>query len=151
MKKKEKRMILILGIITIIAIIMLLIIRGGKKDKETASQQVKEEFVEVLSDGTRLNTSSKLHEAKTFEGMDITNFQLTEDGDVTLLLGTITNNTDTEKGGYPVDVVVVDKEGKEIAKIGLYMPPVKPGESTQLNTNATADFANAYDFSIIKK
>ena len=151
MKKKEKRMIAILVAITIVAIIMLIMMKGNKKEEEEQSEPPKEEFVNVLEDGTRLNTSNKLHETKKFEGLEITNFQLTEKGEVTLLLGTITNTSSTSQGGFPVDIKVVDKEGNQIAKVGLFLPPVEPGESTQLSTNATADFANAYDFSISRK
>ena len=150
MKKKEKRMILILVVITIVAIVALIIMKGNK-DKKEENTAPKEEFVNVLEDGTRLNTSSKLHETKKFEGMEITNFQLTEKGDVTLLLGTITNKSQTKQGGFPVNVKVVDKQQKEIVTVGAFMPPLEPGESAQLSTNATADFANAYDFSISRK
>ena len=150
MKAKEKKMIIILVAITIIAIIALIIMRSnnGKKEEEKAPE---EEFVEVLEDGTRLNTSDKLHEKKTFEGMEITNFQLTENGNVTLLLGTITNTTGTKQGDYPVNIKVVDKNQKEIITVAAYMPPLEPGESTQLSTNATFDYANAYDFSISRR
>ncbi len=151
MKNKEKKMILILVAITAIAIIGLLIIKGSKDNKEEENTAPKEEFVNVLEDGTQLNTSSKLHETKKFEGMEISNFQLTEKENVTLLLGTITNTTETKQGGYPVDIKVVDKQQQEIATVGAYMPPLEAGQSAQLSANATADFANAYDFTISRK
>ena len=153
MKKKEKRMILILVAITVIAIVALVIMRSGKKDDTTnaEAEAPKEEFVDVLEDGTRLNTSNKLHETKKFEGMEITNFQLTEKGNVTLLLGTITNKTETKQGGFPVDVKIVDKQGNELITVAAYMPPLEAGESSQLSTNATFDYANAYDFSISRR
>ena len=151
MKNKEKKMILILVAITAIAIIGLLIIKGSKDNKEEENTAPKEEFVNVLEDGTRLNTSSKLHETKKFEGMEISNFQLTEKGDVTLLLGTITNTSGAKQGGYPVDIKVVDKQQQEIATVAAYMPPLEAGQSAQLSTNATADFSNAYDFTINRK
>ena len=151
MKNKEKKMILILVAITAIVIIGLLIIKGSKDNKEEENTAPKEEFVNVLEDGTQLNTSSKLHETKKFEGMEISNFQLTEKGDVTLLLGTITNTSGAKQGGYPVDIKVVDKQQQEIATVAAYMPPLEAGQSAQLSTNATADFSNAYDFTINRK
>ena len=83
--------------------------------------------------------------------MEITNFQLTEKDNVTLLLGTVTNTSSTTKGGYPVNVTVVDKQGNEIITVAAFLGPLEPGQSTQFSTSATFDYANAYDFSITKK
>ena len=43
-----------------------------------------------------------------------------------------------------------DKEGNEITRIGGYIDRVNAGEIAQLNASATSDFANAYDFEIVK-
>lgn len=154
MKEKEKKLILILSIITIVVVIAAIVIKNSstnKKNENNSVQQPEEEFVDVLEDGTRLNTSDKLHETKTFEGMEISNFQVTEKDNVTVLLGTVTNVSNTTKGGYPVNIKIVDKAGNEIVTIGAFLGTLEPGESTQLNTSATFDYANAYDFSITKK
>ena len=83
--------------------------------------------------------------------MEITDFQLTEKDNVTLLLGTITNTSNEKKGGYPVNIKVVDKQGNEIITVAAFFGELEPGQSTQLSTSATFDYANAYDFSITKK
>ena len=155
MKKNEKIVIGVLVLITIVVIIVAIANRD-KKDENTnttveQSNVQEEEFVNTLADGTRLNTSEELHKTKTFDGMEISEFQLTENGNVTLLLGTITNTSNVEKGGYPVDIKVIDKEGQEIITVGAYISKLQPGQSTQLNTSATFDYANAYDFEISKK
>ena len=83
MTKKERKRILILVIVAAI-IVVAMIVAMSKKGKNVAentndqNEVNKEEFVQTLDDGTRLNTSTKLQEKKTFEGMEITNFQLTE-------------------------------------------------------------------------
>ena len=125
----------------------------NKKNKDGNNENValEEEFVNVLEDGTRLNKSDKLHEKKEFDGMEITDFQLTEKENVTLLLGTITNTSNEKKGGYPVNIKVVDKQGNEIITVAAFFGELEPGQSTQLSTSATFDYANAYDFSITKK
>ena len=152
MKKNEKRMIGILVVITLIVVIVAIVMNNKNKNKEVEENTVpEEEFVNVLEDGTRFNTSDKLHETKTFDGMEITNFQLTEKDNVTLLLGTVTNTSSTTKGGYPVNVTVVDKQGNEIITVAAFLGPLEPGQSTQFSTSATFDYANAYDFSITKK
>lgn len=152
MKKKEKQMIAILVAITIIVIILAIVLSKGRKGEvEEENTTVEEEFVDVLEDGTRLNTSDKLQEKKTIDGMEITNFQLTEKDNVTLLLGTVTNVSTTTKGDYPVNVKIIDKQGNEIITIDAFLGPLEPGESTQFSTSATFDYANAYDFSVTRK
>ena len=83
--------------------------------------------------------------------MEISKIQLTEKDNVTLLLGTVTNVSDTTRGGYPVNVTVFDKEGNEITTVSAFLGELEPGKSTQFSTNATFDYANAYDFTITKK
>lgn len=152
MKKNEKRMIVILIVITIIVIIIAIIMNNGKEEKvEENNTLSKEEFVDVLEDGTRLNTSNQLKQKKTIGGMEITDFQLTEKNNITLLLGKVTNISSTTQGGYPVNVKIIDKQGNEIITIDAFLGPLEPGQSTQFSTSATFDYANAYDFSITKK
>ena len=155
MKKNEKIMIVVLIAIAIAAIVFAVNFNKSKEEEAPQASEptnvVKEEFVEVLEDGTRLNTSEKLAETKTFDGMQITDLQLTENGNVSLLLGTVTNTSDTTKGGYPVNIKVLDKKGEEIITVAAFLGELEPGESTQLSTSATFDYANAYDFEITKK
>lgn len=148
MKANEKKLISVLVIIAIIAIIALIIVKIGNKEENTNDNQVKEEFVDILEDGTKLNKSDKLQETKVFDGLKIADFQLTEKDNVTLLLGTITNETQETKGGYPIKIKIVDKNGNEIITVGGFIGELKPGESMQLNSSATFDYANAYDFEI---
>lgn len=152
MDKSEKRMIAILVAITIIVIIVAIIWNNNTKNKKVEENTTsKEEFVNVLEDGTRVNNSNKLHEKKIYDGLEITDFQLTEKNNVSLLLGKVTNTSTTTKGGYPVYVKIIDKQGNEIITIEAFLGELEPGKSTQFNTSATFDFANAYDFIITKK
>ena len=163
MKKQEKRMIAILVAITVIVIIIAIVTRNrnnngeeGENRIQQSSQQKEtnteeEEYVNVLEDGTRQNTSEKLKETKTIDGMEISDIQLTEKDNVTLLLGTITNTTNETRGGYPVNVQIVDEEGNEIITITGYIEELAAGESSQFSTSATFDYANAYDFNITKQ
>lgn len=158
MNKKEKIMIGILVILT--AIVIIIAMTRNKQNKQEIAEEAKtqeqttiaqEEFINILEDGTRLNISDKLKETKKLEGMEISDIQLTEKNHVTLLLGTITNTSDTTQGGYPVAIKVIDKEGNEITTVSAYIGILEPRKTTQLNTSMTFDYANAYDFSIAKK
>lgn len=157
MKKEEKRMIGILILITIVVIIVGIVmsINKGKKQEEgnnvVGENKVAEEFVDLREDGTKVNTSNKLHETKTYDGLEIGKLQLTMKNNVSLILGEIKNVSDTARGEYPVSLVILDKEGNEIITIGAYIQKLEPGQTAELNTSATFDFANAYDFRITKR
>ena len=150
MKPKEKRMILILLVILVIAIIIFAV-NKNKKDENTEENKVVEEFVQVLEDGTRLNTSTKLNEMKKFEGLEFGNIQLTNSNGQSVLLADVKNTTQAETGLMLVNVTLIDKNGNELGTVGGIISPLKPGESKQFNTSMTIDYANAYDFKITKK
>lgn len=155
MKKKEKRMILILLVVLIIAIIAFVINKNSNKNKENENTEEEnnttEEFVQVLEDGTKLNTSEQLSKTKQVGNYKFENMQLTEQGSQTVLLANVTNTGSTATDIQLVDVTLLDKEGKEIVTVGGIISPLQPGASTQFNSSMTLDYANTYDFKITLK
>ena len=156
MKKQEKRMILILLAVLAIVIIALVINKNAKKENkenkaETANNTVAEEFVQVLEDGTKLNTSEQLSKTKQVGAYKFENMQLTEQGSQTVLLADVTNTSSSATDLQLVDVTLLDKEGKEIITVGGIISPLQPGAKTQFNTSMTLDYANTYDFKITLK
>lgn len=150
MKKNEKRAILILAIVVaIIIVIMVISVRRKENDQAEVSNEANvEEFVETLDDGTRLNTSTKLQEKKTIDGLELSEFQVTAKENQTELLGIITNISDTTKGNYLLNIDVFDREGNKLTTAQVYVPEIAPGESTPLISGVTFDYANAYDFTV---
>lgn len=154
MKKKEKRMILILLVVLVIAIVAFLISRNankgnkGTENNTTEENTAVEEFVEVLEDGTKLNTSEQLSKTKQVGAYKFENMQLTEQGSQTVLLADVTNTSSSATDLQLVDVTLLDKDGKEIIKVGGIISPLQPGAKTQFNTSMTLDYANSYDFKI---
>ena len=150
MKKNEKKFLTILIAITIIVVIIFIATRGkGKKEENKVEENtVKEEFVQVLEDGTKLNTSTKLNETKKINGIEFGNIQLTMKDGQSMLLADVKNTTETASELTLVDVTLLDKEGKTIVKVGGIIPPLEAGESTQFNSSMTLDYANAYDFKV---
>jgi len=161
---KGKDLMIILGV----AIVLLLLIIIGVKvknnnnnevDQNTVGQQTQnnvtneivEEFVQVQEDGSKVNTSEELTKTKKVDGLEISNIRIVENNNVTQVTADIKNPTNGTLGDFPVDIKVLDKEGKEIATIGGFIDRVAPGETAELNASATVDFANAYDFEIKKK
>ena len=149
MKKKEKRMILIIVLVGVLIIGGLLIWKNGRKNNdEQGVNQPKEEFVQVLEDGTKLNISNKLKEEKTIKGLKIGNIQLTEQNGQSVLLADVRNEGTQDVEMFLINIILVDKTGKEIATIPGIVSPVKAGATVQLNAGITEDYANAYDFKV---
>ena len=159
---KEKRLIIVLILLILLLLIVLIVTVSSKKDKvEKEISQTQEmggmeeneveEFVEVQENGSKVNTSEELRKVKTIEGLEIRNISLVENNNVSQLVFNITNQNNKTLGGFQVDIIVKDKEGKKIATIGGYIDKVKPSETIQLYASATSDLANAYDIEIIKK
>lgn len=146
---KFKRKTIISSVIIIIAILLTIIIII-KNNKENTGIQT-EEFVQTMKDGTRINNSNKLKETKLFDELEIKINEVKEKENITVLLGTITNNTNEEKGDYPINIQVIDKQGNEIVIIEGYIGKISPQDTIQLNCSATFDYANAYDINITKK
>lgn len=153
MKINEKRTIAILVAITIIVIVIAIVIsNNGKKNGEKTAENTKQEgMTQLLEDGTILNNSDKLHETKKIEGMEISNIQLTENETETLLIGTITNTSTTEQGGYVTLIKMIDEQGNEITTMEAYLGKLKPEKSMKFSTSAKFDSYKVYDFIINKK
>ena len=155
MKKKEKRNLLILIAVAIVIIaIIFFVTRGGKNNtpaQNTTGNEVVEEFVQVLEDGTKLNTSTKLNQSKKLEGLEIGNIQLTNRNGISVVLADVVNNSSTATDLMPVILTLLDKNGNVLVELNGLIDPVEPGGTAQLNMGVTADYANAYDFTIVRK
>lgn len=155
MPGKEKRGLLLL---IVVAIIIIVVISVTRKDKEVVDVQqnptenkVVEEFVDVLQDGTKLNNSETLSKTKKLDGLEISNIQLTYNNGISTLLADVKNTTKSTIDSYELYIVIYDKANNVIAKVPGIIDTIEPGQTAQLNTSVTADYANAYDFSVEKK
>ena len=154
MSKKENRGLLILIIVTIAIITTLVIIlniRGKKSNNDAEQNEVVEEFVQVLEDGTKLNTSTKLSETKIVDGLKIGNIQLTMQNGQSVLLADAENDTGKDIDIMLLDIILLDKNGNELTTIAGIIGNLKAGEKQQLNSSVTSDYANAYDFRVVIK
>lgn len=156
MKKSEKKGLIILIVTTILIISVIYFITKGNKNKNVNANvekenKVVEEFVQVLEDGTKLNTSTKLSEKKTVNGLTIGNIQLTMKDNQSVLLADVENTSGTKTSLTIVDIILLDKNENEIATITGLIGELKPGEKQQLNSSVTSDYANAYDFKVVVK
>ena len=156
MKKKEKKRLLILIVVAIIIILVLFIVRAVLKNNEnnnpqnpsSASTEAGSEYTALYSDGSKLNTSSKLKENKNYQNITISNIQLTTVNGLNRLLANVTNNSSSSTDAQDISLVFVDNQGNTIATVPGVIPALNAGETAQLNASTTKDIINAYDFRI---
>lgn len=153
-KRKKKGItpkdLLIITIVIVILVVVAFFIFKKKDTTPKVRPSETEEFVSILEDGTKQNTSNKLAETKEIEGLEISNIRLTEKDGLTLLLADVRNPGNKDNGDFGVDIKLVDKEGNELATIGGYIDSVKVGETVTLNITVTSSLANSYDFEVKK-
>ena len=147
---KKKKLILIIIIVVILLILCLIGFFIFKKIKNKTNIIENENLVQTMDDETKVNVSPKLAETKQIDGLEISNITLTENSNVTQLLGTITNKTEKAIEESIITIVFVDKDGNEMTSIETYVKKLQPGESTGLNASTTFDYSNAYDIKIKK-
>ena len=152
MKPEEKKLILILVIITVIVGIIAFFAMREKNDQnngtQTRQENVAEEYVQNLEDGSKLNVSEELRKTKTIDGLEITNIQLKEIKGITTLLADVENKTGSTVESKKVKVTILDKSGNAITELLGIVDKLESGKKTQLNIAVTADVANAYNFEI---
>lgn len=153
MKDKEKKITIILCIVLIISIIILVINNKEEQIIENTVEKnnITEEFVQILEEGTKINTSEQLRKIKQIGIYKFENIQLTEQNNQTVLLADVTNTGNTATDMQLVDITLLNKEEKEIITIGGIIEALEPGESTQFNSSMTLDYTNIYDFKITLK
>ena len=156
MKKQEKRRIAVLLLLLLIVVIVKVRMGKGGENNDVnnhlpVEDKIKEEFVEVLEDGTKLNKSEQLSRAKTVGALEFNNIQLTNQNGQTLLLADVKNTGEAATTVQLIDVIILDKKGEQIGKISGIISPLEPEETVQFNTSTLEDYANAYDFQIVNK
>ena len=157
MKKKEKKGILILIVVAVIIIIALVVMRYVKNNGEAGSassegsgtvQTDGEQYTTAYSDGSKMNTSSKLQETKTYGDFTISDIQLTTKDGISTILANVKNNGDQTTEETDITIIFVDEQGNTIASVPAIIQPMSEGSTSQLNASITQDIANAYDFRI---
>ena len=163
---KAKEFLIILAIILVLVVLIAVLSKDDKVDvpannnpsqgsvegnDNNSTLTNNEDFVSTGLDGTKINTSDELKKVKTFEDLEFSNIKIVTLNNSTDLTADIKNPTSKTLGNYPIDITVLDKDGKTLTVIGGYVDTVEAGKTVKLNAGATSDFANAYDFKITKK
>ena len=156
MSKKEKQVIGVLIGIAVVAIIVVLIVSGkNKEDENIANNEIvesntveEEKYVEVLEDGTKLNTSEEFNNEKRYGNLVIRNMQYTEQNGMTVMLADVTNEGSTVHEPEIVTITIYGENNEVITELHPAIGRIEPGETIKINATSTADVANARDYGI---
>lgn len=140
--KQKKIMIIAVALIIIIAIIAVIVAVSSPEEES-------EEYVEVLEDGTKVNTSEKLSETKTYNGLEFTNIKFTNSSSVTNLSASVTNTTTENMDSQLIGINVLDESGNVITSFTGTVEALEAGETTTINAGIAANYANAYNIEIV--
>lgn len=136
----------------ILAILVLLIIVfiGVKKINDSKKKQKVEinstTYVQILEDGTKYNTSTKLSEIKKVGNLEFDDSQLTNKNGKTTLLANVKNIGNKKIEWVELEIILIDQNGNELDTLDSLLGTIKPGENIQLNAETTNDYSNIYDY-----
>jgi len=153
MTQSEKKQIIIMIGVMLAIILILLVVKGVQKEDEpegkVAGTQV-QEFVEKQEDGTNLNTSEELKKTKTLGSLEFSNIALTSKDGESYITAKVKNTGSSKAGDEFIKITVLDKEGKELTTVNVYIETIEAGKETTLSSKTSSDFVNAHDFRISK-
>lgn len=151
---KNKKIVVILLLIVIIIVLIVLV--NNRKSKENMQQVTQNEvtepteYVETLEDGTLKNNSEELKKEKQFGSYAISNLEIIakENEDATIMLN-IENKTQQEQRERDITLVMKDREGKEIAQIGLHLVNIEAQGVRTIEIETIYEVINTYNVEIL--
>jgi len=147
-KKEKKKIFKIIGILVLI-IIILFVIKSITKNKENDGETLtKQAYVEIQEDGTNLNTSDKLKQTKKLGELEFSNISLTSKDGQSYITADVKNTSSSNLGNKFIHLTIVDDKNETLSSVTIYLGNIKPEETITINSKASSDFANAYDFLI---
>ena len=176
LRKKKKIFFVILVILIIITILLIIVNLKNNKELKTEVEKVEEvqnntvsletqvnpdssiednpsiegnDYIEVVSENIKVNTSKKLKEDKIFGIYKLTNINLQYTTQGTELTADVETTSTENISGKNIKIEFYNNKGDVVSIMGGYMPQVKPEQTTTLSLSTTADVTNAYDFKII--
>ena len=147
MKKKKNW----LKIIIVFAIILLAIF-GIYKLCTRGKESNNVGYIETLEDGTKRNTSEKLKETYTVNGIQINNMELTENTDGTIVFSAIAKNVITEKIDiYMLQVKFLNENQEEIGNTFMSVMNLESNDTCSINgVVENIDISKVYSAEIVK-
>ena len=155
MNKNEKRWIVLLVAVLAIAVVLIvgLGMNGNKQNTSIGGQSQTQGTTgtqtgdENSNYATRVNTNEDFNATKTYNNLEISNIQLSENNGTSVLLADVTNKGDSTHEQENVKITIVGEDDSETT-VNAIIGTIEPGETIKLNTSMTADVVNAKDFKI---
>ena len=67
---------------------------------------------------------------------------------MTTLLADVSNNSAQKSNLKMIEIILLDKDGKELTRVNGIIDELEVNEKTQLNIAMTSDYIEAYDFKV---
>ena len=154
--KKKKINIRLIWIIIIFILIALAVFVSIFKNKNKSNNEnngnnenISYRYIKILDDNSKINTSSKLSEVKSFEGLEFSDLKLVSSDGVSTLTGTITNKTDSVQTSRYFNCYMIDENNNVQYTLAIFLKKdLEPNETTTFGAGITLDNVNIYDFYI---
>ena len=104
-----------------------------------------------VKDGVKRNTSTKVTEQKTYNDMIVKNARIEASGGNSQFIAVVENPYDKPIESEEVEVVFINEDGSEIARIETTFPELEPNGTSELGASTDIDITTAYDFYIALK
>ena len=155
MNKNEKRWIVLLVAVLVIAVALIVGLgMSGNKQDTTIGRQSQAQGATGTQAGdessdyaTRENTNEDFNSTKTYNDLEISNIQLSENNGTSVLLANVTNKGDSTHEQETVQITIVGEDDSKTT-VNAIIGTIEPDETIKLNTSMTADVVNAKDFKI---
>ncbi len=155
MNKNEKRWIVLLVAVLIIAVVLIVgLSMSGNNQETTIGGQSQTQGSTGAQTGnessdyaTRVNTNEGFNATKTYNDLEISNIQLSENNGTSVLLADVTNKGESTHEQETVKITIIGEDDSETT-VNAIIGTIEPGETIKLNTSMTADVVNAKDFKI---
>lgn len=147
--RKSKNKLIVPIIIVIVILVVIGIFKLFTKDKDTPENV---SYAETLQDGTKINTSEKLKETKTIDGIELKDIELKEQSDGTAKISAIAKNTTEETISMNlVQVKLVSNDGQLIQNAYISITNLGPNAEMSVSGVVTnVDVSKVYNAEIQK-
>lgn len=120
---------------------------GGDNIPSQAGEPVGD-YAVIGESGNKINTSGKLQDTKTLNGLEINNVNLETLSNKTVMLADVKNTTKNKIEEKKVKVDLLSEDEKVIITLEGTIDALEAEQMTQLNMEAEGDFVNVYDYRI---
>ena len=106
---------------------------------------------EIDKDGLKINNSPKIKEGIMFNDLQIKDIKIEAGENISIFNAKVENTLNKDLKSYLIDLVFLDENGNEIAKVETTFPELKQGKTGYITATSTKDIATAYELKIERK